>query len=96
MKKRILSILLTIFMLALTIAPMTAYAESGSSGSGAYGALLTPDTTPPPDGQRMKATHTAQKRVSPLPSPRGMSRSFTVTAMRRANPQRIIPRCMTS
>ena len=47
MKKRILSILLTIFMLALTIAPMTAYAESGSSGSGAYGALLTPDTTPP-------------------------------------------------
>ena len=47
MKKRILSILLTIFMLTLTIAPMTAYAESGSSGSGAYGALLTPDTTPP-------------------------------------------------
>ena len=47
MKKRILSILLAIFMLTLTIAPMTAYAESGSSGSGAYGALLTPDTTPP-------------------------------------------------
>ena len=47
MKKRILSILLAIFMLALAIAPMTAYAESGSSGSGAYGALLTPDTTPP-------------------------------------------------
>ena len=34
-------------MMALAITPLTTYAESGSSGSGAYGALLTPDTTPP-------------------------------------------------
>lgn len=66
MKKRILSILLTIFMLALTIAPMTAYAESGSSGSGAYGALLTPDTTPPAGWAEDKSNPYGTKKGQPF------------------------------
>ena len=47
MRKRIPSILLAICMVTLAIMPMTVHAESGSSNSGSYGALLTPDTTPP-------------------------------------------------
>ena len=96
MKKRILSILLTIFMLTLTIAPMTAYAESGSSGSGAYGALLTPDTTPPAGWAEDESNPYGTKKVSPLPLPRGMSRSFTVTATQRDRRRRIIPRYTAS
>ena len=48
------------------------------------------------DGQRMKATRTAQKRVSPLPSPHGMSRSFTAIATQRGRRRRIIPRYTVS
>ena len=49
MKKRILSILLTLCMVMCAISPVMSYADPGvsASGSGAYGALLTPDTTPP-------------------------------------------------
>ena len=47
MKKRILSILLTLCMMALAIMPLTIHAESGLSASGSYGALLAPDATPP-------------------------------------------------
>ena len=49
MKKRILSILLTLCMVMCAISPLMSYADPGvsASGSGAYGALLTPDTTPP-------------------------------------------------
>jgi|GEM_PF-4239395 len=48
MKKRILSILLTLCMVMCAISPLMSYADPGvsASGSGAYGALLTPDTTP--------------------------------------------------
>ena len=49
MKKRILSILLTLCMVMCAISPVISYADTGvsASGSSAYGALLTPDTTPP-------------------------------------------------
>ena len=49
MKKRILSILLTLCMVMCAISPVMSYAAPGvsASGSSAYGALLTPDTTPP-------------------------------------------------
>ena len=49
MKKRILSILLTLCMVMCAISPLMSYADPGvsASGSSAYGALLTPDTTPP-------------------------------------------------
>ena len=49
MKKRILSILLTLCMVMCAISPVMSYADPGvsASGSSAYGALLTPDTTPP-------------------------------------------------
>ncbi len=47
MKKRILSILLTLCMVMCAISPVMSYADPGASASGAYGALLTPDTTPP-------------------------------------------------
>ena len=49
MKKRILSILLTLCMVMCAISPVMSYANPGvsASGSSAYGALLTPDTTPP-------------------------------------------------
>ena len=49
MKKRILSILLTLCMVMCAISPLISFAEPGASASGssAYGALLTPDTTPP-------------------------------------------------
>ena len=49
MKKRILSILLTLCMVMCAISPVMSYADPGvsASGSSAYGALPTPDTTPP-------------------------------------------------
>ena len=49
MKKRILSILLALCMMMCAVSPVMSYADPGvsASGSGAYGALLTPDTTPP-------------------------------------------------
>ena len=49
MKKRILSILLTLCMMMCAISPVMSYADPGvsASGSSAYGALLTPDTNPP-------------------------------------------------
>ena len=49
MKKRILSILLALCMVMCAISPVMSYADPGVSASGlsAYGALLTPDTTPP-------------------------------------------------
>lgn len=50
MKKRTLSILLTLCMVMCAISPLMSYADPGVSASGsssAYGALLTPDTTPP-------------------------------------------------
>ena len=49
MKKRILSILLALCMVMCAISPVMSYADPGvsASGSSAYGALLTPDTTPP-------------------------------------------------
>lgn len=49
MKKRTLSILLTLCMVMCAISPVISYADTGvsASGSSAYGALLTPDTTPP-------------------------------------------------
>ena len=47
MKKRILSILLTLCMVMCAISPVTSYADPGASASGAYGSLLTPDTNPP-------------------------------------------------
>ena len=49
MKKRILSILLTLCMVMCAISPLMSFADSrvSASGSSAYGALLTPDTTPP-------------------------------------------------
>lgn len=98
MKKRILSILLTLCMVMCAISPVMSYADPGvsASGSGAYGALLTPDTTPPVGWAEDERTHTVQRRGNPLPSPRGMSRSFTATAMQRGNRHRITPRCMTS
>ena len=48
MKKRILSILLALCMVMCAISPVMSYADPGvsASGSSAYGALLTPDTTP--------------------------------------------------
>ena len=76
MKKRILSILLTLCMMMCAISPVMSYADPGvsASGSSAYGALLTPDTTPLSGGRRTKATRTAPRKVSPLLSPHGMSR----------------------
>ena len=49
MKKRLLGILLTLCVAACAVSPVMSYADPGvsASGSGAYGALLTPDTTPP-------------------------------------------------
>ena len=47
MKKRILSILLTLCMVMCAISSVMSYADPGTSASGAYGSLLTPDTNPP-------------------------------------------------
>ena len=47
MKKRILGILLTLCMVMGAISPLVIYAAPETSGSGAYGALLKPDTNPP-------------------------------------------------
>ena len=47
MKKRLLSILITLCMVMCAIAPLVSYANPGASASGAYGTLLTPDTNPP-------------------------------------------------
>ena len=78
MKKRILSILLTLCMVACSaITPLTTYAEPGSIGIRLRRIRRTAHTrhnSRRPDGQRTKATRTVQRRGSPLPSPRGMSR----------------------
>ena len=47
MKKRLIGILLTLCVAAGAVAPVMSSADPGTSGSGAYGALLTPDTNPP-------------------------------------------------
>lgn len=47
MKKRLLGILLTLCMVMCAISPLMSHADPGASASGAYGALLTPDTNPP-------------------------------------------------
>lgn len=49
MKKRLIGILLTLCVAACAVSPVMSYADPGvsASGSSAYGALLTPDTTPP-------------------------------------------------
>lgn len=39
--------MLTLCMVMCAISPVMSYADPGASASGAYGALLTPDTTPP-------------------------------------------------
>ncbi|MFR7855040.1 MAG: hypothetical protein ACLU40_05410, partial [Acutalibacteraceae bacterium] len=48
-EKQTLSIMLTLCMVMCAISPVMSYAVPGvsASGSSAYGALLTPDTTPP-------------------------------------------------
>ena len=49
MKKRLLSILLALCVAMCAFLPLMSFADPGvsASGSSAYGALLTPDTTPP-------------------------------------------------
>lgn len=49
MKKRLIGILLTLCVGGVCRSPVMSYADPGvsASGSSAYGALLTPDTTPP-------------------------------------------------
>lgn len=76
MKKRLIGILLTLCVAACAVSPVMSYADPGvsASGSSAYGARSHPTQPHLPDGQRMKATRTERKKVSRLPSPRGMSR----------------------
>ncbi len=47
MRKRILSILLTLCMAMCAVSSLMIYADPGTSDPGAYGALLKPDTNPP-------------------------------------------------
>ena len=74
MKKQTLSIMLTLCMVMCAISPVMSYADPGASASGAYGALLTPDTTPPAGWEEDTSNPYGTKKGSPLPLPRGMSR----------------------
>ena len=47
MKVRVLGILLTLCLAASAVAPVVSHFAPGAAASGAYGALLAPDTTPP-------------------------------------------------
>ena len=74
MKKRILSILLTICMVMCAISPVMSYADPGASASGAYGSLLTPDTNPPAGWEEDASNPYGTKKGNPLLLPHGMSR----------------------
>lgn len=98
MKKRILCTLITLCMVMCVALPIMSYATLGvsASDSSAYGTLLTPDTTPPIGWAEDESNPYGTKKVSPLPSPHGMSRSFTAIATQRGRLRRIIPRYTVS
>ena len=66
MKKRLLSILITLCMVMCAIAPLVSYANPGASASGAYGALLTPDTNPPAGWEKDASNPYGTKKGQPF------------------------------